>query len=473
MNFKGQIYWQGDEGYEEARVGRVFNHRRPERYPEAVFLPESNDDVVAAVQFAKANNHKIAIRAGGHSWAAWSVRDKGILLDLVHFNKIEYDPSTQIAKSQPAVKGGLELSPFLQQRDRMFPGGHCPTVGIGGFLLQGGQGWNARGWGWAAEFIEGIDVVTADGELIYADATQNVDLYWAARGAGPGFFGVVTCFHLRTIPFPKALVASTYMYPADCAETVLKWLQEIHTSVANTVEIVAIGQTILDNSMSDVGFEMNDISNPTSDISHLTSVLVVHALAFEDSLENGIESLRPFETCPILEKAIGGRTNYITSFEEQVKLQLDANPESHRWVVNNAWLEGSPQQVSQVLAPAFNTLPNPKAFSLWYSMAPLRTLPDMAFSMQTDIYFASYVLWEDAEEDEKNKIWLKNTMTHIEPITAGQYLGDSDFTAIGRKFISNQNLEKLEAIRAKRDPKALFHSYLKNENTVLNKNDFE
>ena len=53
-------------------------------------------------------------------------------------------------------------APYLEERGRFFPGGHCPTVGIGGFLLQGGQGWNARGWGWAAEYVEAIDVVTAD-----------------------------------------------------------------------------------------------------------------------------------------------------------------------------------------------------------------------------------------------------------------------------------------------------------------------
>jgi hypothetical protein len=462
LNFKGKIYWQEDEGYEEARVGRVFNHRPPKRFPMGVFFPEDTNDVIEAVKFAKKNNCKIAIRAGGHSWAAWSVRDSGILLDLVHFNKMEFDENTNIVKAQPAVKGGLELRPFLQAKGRMFPGGHCPTVGIGGFLLQGGQGWNARGWGWAAEFVAGIEVVTADGELVFADSTQNADLYWAARGAGPGFFGVVTCFHLKTISFPKAMVASTYIYPTEYAETILKWMQEIHAKVSETVEIVAVGQSLPSEAISD-----------TNLLGGFIPVIIVHVLAFEDSLENGIKSLLPFETCPVLEKTYTSRINYLTTFEEEVALQLMANPEGHRWVVNNAWLEGSPDIVSSILSPAFTTLPNPKAFSLWYSMAPLRTLPDMAFSLQTDIYFAAYVLWEDAEEDNHNKIWLKNIMQHIQPITAGQYLGDSDFTAHERKFIADKNYQKLEEIRAKRDPEGLFHSYLKNESTVLNKNNFE
>ncbi|MFM2327226.1 MAG: hypothetical protein RIR31_1428, partial [Bacteroidota bacterium] len=346
--------------------------------------------------------------------------------------------------------------PFLQKHGLLFPGGHCPTVGIGGFLLQGGQGWNARGWGWACEFIEGIDVVTADGELVYANATQHSDLYWAARGAGPGFFGVVVCFHLRSVPFPKALVASTYLYPVKEAQIILQWMQEIHATVSTNVEIVTIGQTA----------EIPNFQSPIP-------VIIVHVLAFSNSLEDGIKDLAPFENCPVIEEAYVRRTNYITSFEEQIKLQLDANPEGHRWVVNNAWLNGSPEKVAKQIAPAFTTLPNAKAFSLWYSMAPLRTLPDMAFSLQSDIYFASYVIWENEDDDEKNKTWLKNIMKKIEPVTVGQYLGDSDFTAHQRKFIADKNFEKLQEIKRLRDPNNLFHSYLKNEDTVLNKNDFE
>ncbi|WP_230859462.1 hypothetical protein [Actinoplanes aureus] len=58
--------------------------------------------------------------------------------------EMTYDPETGIATASPAVQGGLELAPFLEKQGRFFAGGHCPSVGLGGFLLQGGQGWNAR-----------------------------------------------------------------------------------------------------------------------------------------------------------------------------------------------------------------------------------------------------------------------------------------------------------------------------------------
>ena len=244
QNKRMKIVRRDENGYENARVGRVFNHRRPERYPIAVAFPKNAEDVVTAVKLANTEGYKIAIRAGGHSWAAWGVRDEALLIDLVHLNKYELDTDTNIAAVQPAVKGGMELNPFLKEHGRMFCGGHCPTVGVGGFLLQGGQGWNARGWKWAAEYILAIDVVTADGELVRADATQNSDLYWAARGAGPGFFGVVTCFYLETTPLPKAIFASTYVYPIEHAAAILTWWQEIHGTVSLNIELVALGQTM-------------------------------------------------------------------------------------------------------------------------------------------------------------------------------------------------------------------------------------
>ncbi len=448
MNFKGKIFYKQDEGYEEARVGRVFNHRRPGRYPEAVFFPMDKNDVIESVKFANENNHKIAVRAGGHSWAAWSVRDSGILLDLKHLNNISLDEKTDIVSAEPATKGGQELVPFLKEYGLFFNGGHCPTVGIGGFLLQGGQGWNARGWGWAAESIVAIDVVLPSGECVRADENNvYADIFWAARGAGPGFFGVVVCFYLKTRPYPKALTASTYVYPSAVTEKVLHWLQTMHHSVANTVEIVAVGQTF------DFG-----------------TGIVVHALAFEDTFEAAQKALLPFENCPCIADAIVHKIAVPTTLEAECKVQLVNNPEGHRWTVSNAWLEGTPELVSSTIVDSFTSFPSEKTFTLWFSMAPLRILPNMAFSLQTEIYMAIYSLWEDEKDDEKCRAWVKNQVERIKPVTAGQYMGDSDFQVHHRKFMSDENWLKLQEIRVKYDKKGLFHNYLCKSENDLNKN---
>ncbi len=456
MNFRGQIFWKNDEGYEEARFSRVFNHRRPksERYPEAIFIPENENDVVEAVKYANENNLKIAVRAGGHSWAIWSVRESGILVDMQKFTNVDYDEKTGIAKVQPATRN-LELQPILEAKGRFFAGGHCPTVAVGGFLLQGGQGWLARSRGWSAEQIVGIDVVKANGELIHANKDQNADLYWAARGAGPGFFGLITCFHLQTSPSKKYMMASTILFPNTLAQPLLKWLQEMHGTLAPSIELVGLGQTVptLEN------VEGTDIP-----------IFIIHALAFVDSEEEGIEALKPFESFDLKEKAYFTRENYLTNFEEQFALQMEANPEGHRWAVSNAWLEGTPEKVSEIIAPSFANLPNKQAFTLWYSMAPLRPLPDMAFSVQSEIYYATYVVWKDEADDAHNNNWIKQTISDLAPITKGQYLGDSDFQVHQRKFVSDENWQKLQGIRAKYDHKGLFHNYLCKSEADLNKN---
>lgn len=129
--------------YEVARVGRVFNHRRPKRYPIAVVEAENEGHVVAAVKLAKQLGCRVSVRSGGHSWAAWSVRDNAVLIDLGKMNHISVDETTKIATVSPSTTGNA-LNNFLTERGLMFCGGHCPDVGVGGFLLQGGMGWNCR-----------------------------------------------------------------------------------------------------------------------------------------------------------------------------------------------------------------------------------------------------------------------------------------------------------------------------------------
>lgn len=188
----GELIWRGEAGYEEARVARVFNARRPDRFPAAILLAESEADVVEGVRLAGERGLTVSVRAGGHSWAAWSVRDDALLIDLGAMRELTYDPGTEIGTASPAVKGGAELTPFLTGHGRAFPGGHCPGVGIGGFLLQGGQGWNSRRHGWACQSVVGIDVVTADGELVHADETWAKASWGRRRGYG-------FCTHLTVL----------------------------------------------------------------------------------------------------------------------------------------------------------------------------------------------------------------------------------------------------------------------------------
>ncbi|MFD3583529.1 FAD-binding oxidoreductase [Streptomyces sp. NPDC058683] len=450
--FSGTFHLPGDEDFEEAVYRRVFNARRPaDRTPAAVLEAATEQDVVEGVRLALERGWQVAVRSGGHSWAAWSVRRDTLLIDLGGFREMAYDPRTGIVTATPSVKGGDELNPYLGEFGRFFNGGHCPSVGIGGFLLQGGQGWNARGWGWAAENIVAIDVVTADGELVRADETRHSDLFWAARGAGPGFFGVVTRFHLRTRPLPGHLAHTVHAYPLDLFDEVMTWLHHTHHTVSDLVEIVALTQT------------PPDLDGP---------VLLVTGVAMTDTAQEAAEALAPLHAGPYADRALFRVEAQPTTFAEQLAGQRIANPEGHRYFVDNAWLTGTAEEVVPAIRKAFTEHPTRGTFTIWFSMAPLRQLADMAFSLQSEIYCASYVVHDGPGRDAELRGWLDGAMAAMEPVTAGQYLGDSDFTVRQLRFMGDEQWRRLNEIRAARDPKGVFAGYL-SAGTVTNTNYWE
>jgi hypothetical protein len=141
-----------------------------------------------------------------------------------------------------------------------------------------------------------------------------------------------------------------------------------------------------------------------------------------------------------------------------------------RYASDNIWTNAGADEVVPALRDAFATLPTEKSFSFWYGMAPLRQLPDIALSLQTDIYFAIYVSWEDDADDDACREWLANQMRRMESISEGLYLGDSDLTARPSKFLSDSHWERLEKLRAHYDPDGLFLPYLIAPGVPLNVN---
>jgi FAD/FMN-containing dehydrogenase len=458
--FDGRLVTPADADWDAARVGRVFNGRRPDRQPEAVLIAASVEDVQRGVKYAATKGWTVAVRAGGHSWAAWSVREGGLLIDLGALRDISYDPDTEVVSAGPATKGGDELSPFLEERGRFFNGGHCPSVGIGGFLLQGGQGWNQRGWGWAAESVVGVDVVTAGGELVRADAAQNSDLYWAARGAGPTFPGIVVRFHLRTRPIFGSLAHTVHEYELDDFTEVMTWLYDAHHRIPDNVEIVAVSTPV-----------------PLPDGTE-RRLLLVTGLAFGDDAAHARASLAVFDESPVLDRAVFVQDAAPSTLAEQRAQQELQNPEHWQYITDNAWIDGenTPEGITQMvehIRPLFTTNPTDRGFAIWMSNAPRRALPDMAFSLHTDAYVAAYTVYEDPDEYARNRAWVDEVFAYAQPVTAGQYLGDSDMTNRQLRFMAPENWARLQEIIADRDPEGRFHRYLAAEPGALNLNHWE
>lgn len=452
----GTYVMPGDPGWDEARVGRMFNGRRPDRQPDAVLIAESVEDVVAGVRRACDEGWSVAVRSGGHAWAGWSVRDGGLLIDLGKLTDISYDEETHVVSAGPAVKGGDTLSPFLEAKGRFFNGGHCPSVGIGGFLLQGGQGWCQRGWGWAAESVAAVDVVTADGTLLRCDEHQNSDLYWAARGAGPTFPGIVTQFHLRTRPLFGFVGHTVQAFRPEDFTDVMTWLYGVHRDISTDVEIVVIS-----------------VEAPLEPGGVAVRHILVTGVALVEDETAAKEALAPFQDNPYLDRALLAQHCMPSSMAEQRVLQELANPEHARYVTDNIWVDGEVGDVVERIRPLFTDLPVPGAFSIWMSNAPMRDLPDMAFSLQTDAYVASYMVYDDPSQDEAHRGWLNRALEHAQPVTVGQYLGDSDMTNHQLRFMADDNWSRLQRVIEQRDPDGRFARYLAHDPAHLNINHWQ
>jgi FAD/FMN-containing dehydrogenase len=454
--FTGRLVRRGEPGFADAVLGRVFNARRPDRQPAAVLLARNEADVVAGVRLARRNNWPVSVRAGGHSWAAWSVRDNALLIDLGGMRQVDYDPATGVAVATPAVRGGLDLDPVLRRHGRAFPGGHCASVGIGGFLLQGGQGWNSRSRGWACESVIGVDLVTADGELTHADATRHPDLLWAARGAGPGFPGVITRFHLATYPRPAVMLHDTWTFRLPDAAELLSWLHEILPKLDRTVEPV-VAATKLPDVPLDAGVERPD-----------GTLLLLHTTVMGDSRAQVERLLAPFDACPLADRRLGhvrGETDIVQENEAQTR----QNPEGHRYVVDCTWTDAPAERLAGPLTKLWRELPTTHSFSIWYGWAPNRPLPDMAFSVEANVYLATYVIYTDPADDERHSEFVHSRTDALATLGgAGVYLGDTDFSRRTDRFLTPENLARLREIRRRYDPDGRFCSYLVGDERLLN-----
>ena len=447
-----RLILRGANGYDEARFARVFNARRPERYPAAVLVAESDDDVVEGVRLARDRGWKVAIRAGGHSFPAWSVRNDALSIDLGGFKETAFDEGTGIVSVTPSVSGG-ELNAYLSRYGRFFTTGDCPSLGLGGFLLQGGVGMGFRGWGYAAEQITSIDVVTADGELVRADEQSNSDLFWAARGAGPGFCGAITRFHLKTRPVPKGLAATTHIYPlARCAE-IVEWVWKIHPSLSPDVALVAVSV-------------IPPFPVPDADEGFM---FVVAGVAFSASRDAALKVLAPFAESPFLGDALVVQHAQPTTIAERLEFAGAIHPPGRRYLVDSA-----PRDIIAAAKQLVAERPSGTRGHAFFDFSlPRSGVPDMAMSLRTDVMLGSYIIYEDAQNDEAYSAWHLDAMKRLEPFTVGQYWGDSDQTRREVKTLTDDAWARLQQIRVKRDPSGLFADYLAGPGGFRNRNGWE
>jgi FAD/FMN-containing dehydrogenase len=216
----GLMILTGDEAYDSERL--AWNLAVDQR-PAAVAMVESTDDVVAVLASARQNGLRIAVQGTGHAAAALGPLTDTILLKTERMRGVVVDPTAKTARVR-AGEVWLNVVGAAAEHGLATLAGSSPDVGVVGYTLGGGMSWLGRTYGLAANNVEAVEVVTADGELRRVDRDDDPDLFWALRGGG-GSFGVVTAIELRLFPVTE-VYAGVLFWPIERGPEVLQaWRQ--------------------------------------------------------------------------------------------------------------------------------------------------------------------------------------------------------------------------------------------------------
>jgi FAD/FMN-containing dehydrogenase len=215
----GSLVRPGEASYATAKL--LFDPRFDGQHPAGIAYVKNTRDVSTCLAFVRKFGIPFAARSGGHSYAGWS-GSSGLIIDVQNFKGVTVSGATAV------VGAGTRLVDFysgLAAKGRAAPGGSCPTVGIAGVTLGGGNGVMSRAYGLTCDNLEAVQIVTANGAVLTAtaDPRHYSDLFWACQGGGGGNFGIVTSFTFRTVPAPEPVLFSLSWPWSQAARVVAGW----------------------------------------------------------------------------------------------------------------------------------------------------------------------------------------------------------------------------------------------------------
>ncbi|GAA2011497.1 FAD-binding oxidoreductase [Nocardiopsis rhodophaea] len=233
---RGPVLLPGDAGYDAERRG--FNTLHDHR-PDVIVGSTGVRDIAAAVRFAADRGLPVAVQATGHG-AAMPLRG-GVLVSTRRMTGLRVDPERASARIEAGVRweqviheaAAYGLAPL---------NGSSPLVGAVSYTLGGGLGVLARSFGYAADHVRAIDVVTADGVPLQVNADNHPDLFWALRG-GKGNFGIATSIEIGLVPVSR-VYGGTLSFPGRSAPQVLRawseWTRHVPDRMNSSVALVRL-----------------------------------------------------------------------------------------------------------------------------------------------------------------------------------------------------------------------------------------
>jgi FAD/FMN-containing dehydrogenase len=441
-SIRGRVVQPGDHEYDAARIVR---NGLIDRRPALIVQCHGTADVVDSVNFARDRGLLLSVRGGGHNVAGNAVNDGGMVIDLSLMRSVAVDPELGRARVQGGATWG-DVDRETQLWGLAVPGGQVSTTGVGGLSLHGGMGVLHRTFGLTIDSLVAVEIVTADGKVRTASATENPDLFWAVRGAGSNF-GVVTWFEFALHSIGPEIYQVVPLFSLDDAPAVLRQYRSFGASAPDAINPQAIVWSV--PPIEDFPEEL-----------HGTPILVVQVLYAGDP-DEGERLLRPVLdwATPIVD--LGGRAHYTlaqASFDPFF-------PVGGLYYWKSLLLKEASDEALDAIIDAARERPSPQAMiNLWQLGGAIsRISPDAtAFVHRQAPYLLSFdTSWVDPADTERCIAWTRQTWStmHDRFGVGGAYLNFAGFgeekDALVRASYGG-NFERLTAIKAKYDPANLF-----------------
>jgi FAD/FMN-containing dehydrogenase len=371
-------------------------------------------------------------RGGGHQFTGIASQ-ADMIIDLGSLDGLHLDVAARTARVEPAVTN-LRLAAALERHGLAFPVGHCGSVPMSGYLLSGGVGWNSAEWGFACFSVTAVEVVLADGRIVTANATENADIFWAVRGAGPDFFGVVVAYHLTLQEAAKAISTAIRVFPAAAVTEVAAWAEAAMATAPACVE-----------------FTCKVAPSPDGPV----IASMVTAFARSDAEAHAIHTALAADA-PRALQVIGPMP---TPFGALYEATTPMMPEGQRYAVDTLWSDAHFGAVLDRLVDDMAKAPSEASMALVVLRPNAEATPtDAAFSCHGRIFGALYAIWEDASDDDANIRWLRASIDGVAPICTGAYVGEADLERRDRALptLSSEARARLASLHATHDPTGLF-----------------
>ena len=437
---RGTLCLPGEPGYDQART--LWN-AMIDRKPGLVVRAAGAADVIAAVNVARTHGLLVSIKGGGHNIAGNACCDGGLMLDLSLMKSVRVDAKAKRARVEPGALLG-DLDKETQAFGLATPTGINSTTGVAGLTLGGGFGWLSRRYGLTVDNLLSADVVTADGTLRTASATENPDLFWAIRGGG-GNFGVVTSFEFQLHAVGPIVLAGLIVHPFADAKSLLGAYRKFVATAPDELTVWVVMRKAPPLPFLPAEW-------------HGKEVLVI-AACWCGEIAAGEKALAPLRQ---LGKPIADIIGPMPFAGWQTAFDPLLAPGQRNYWKSHDYLQLDDETIDAILA-GIRKLPTAdcEAFIGNLGGAINRVKPDATAYPHRDVQFILNVhtRWQDASQDKACIAWARELFEAAgKHATGGVYVNfmPEDETQRVKVGAYGPNFERLTKIKAKYDPKNLF-----------------